>query len=285
MDTRAALPPTLTDRDPVVIVGGGLEGALTALAVRRAEPDSAVKLIRQGDPLTSSLLLPLACDGWDAPTAALFEPMIVRQWSRAHIATSAGAELADFGLALLSVDQLIRELNDVLGDDYICDAHALTATRDHIWLSDDRSFAARRVHEISASAARSTFEVTDRVYQLKQDSDLADPVLLDATVRSAAGAVIQYFPLGGPLLLIRHVHASDGPAPAAPALMDRAMLLSELVTREPSSMEQRDAIRHAANGDFPASGKMDALRHLTSTWVVDAGHRAMAFAEGLRTES
>lgn len=193
-----------------IIIGAGIEGSLLALALRLLRPDVPFRLIAQGLRVPPAIIMPVCLTGIDEDVRALLDPLIIRQWTRARLSSANGIQTIDTDICLVSLDQLIGEVEDNVPAAWR-EAGPYIARADH----DARPPIDTR-EGLYTAGSELACRVTHRIASL-DGKPLDHPVLLDLSLPVEDGALLQYFPLGGDLILVRSLHlstpTSDGSRP------------------------------------------------------------------------
>jgi len=213
----------------MAIVGGGLSGGLTALALRQARPDLAVSLIEAGErpggnhrwswfstdlpPGAQALLAPFRRTEWDSgydvrfPGFARHLPTPYRSLGSDDFASTLERELAP---GTIRANAAVRHI----------DARSVT-------LENGETIAARAVIDCRGFAAsrhlRGGWQVfMGRRVRLPRPHGLDRPTIMDATVVQHGGYRFVYvLPLAAHEIFVEDTYYADTPALDRPALSRR----------------------------------------------------------------
>lgn len=254
-------PPDLPNQPDLLIVGGGLAGALTALAFAKLRPDVRVELIDGGDSFGGNHVWSVFASDLSDEGHALVEPLVEARWPAYDIAFPRRSRTIDTPYASLTSERLDAELRRVLGD------HARTGIRvadvdpGGVTLAGgDRIDAA---HVIDARGPGPEVAGYDCGWQkfVGQELELAAPhgltrpVVMDATVDQIDGYRFVYvLPFGPDRLFVEDTYYSDDPVidrdAIAARLADYARAKGWSVTRV--GREEQGCLPVVIGGDFDA---------------------------------
>lgn len=225
-----------------IILGAGVEGSLLALALRLFRPDMPFRLRHGALKIPVGLIVPACLTGASDRVRVLLDPLIVRRWNKATISSVKSLRSVDLEICLVSLDQLALEIEESVPaawrsfhDDPMEVTHEESES---LRIVDTRGGLYPPGTELSCS-------ITHRILQLEGKA-LDQPVLLDTSVERPNDTILQYFPLGGGLTLIRSVHVplSEASVPSLAVPQDlRAQHFVEYVGGHSSRSMLADIIR------------------------------------------
>jgi lycopene beta-cyclase len=214
------------DHFDYVLVGGGLQNGLLALALRNAQPAARIAVLERGAALGGNHTwsfhdddLPVAARPWVAP-------LVEHRWSAYEVAFPAHRRVLASGYAAITSERLHRAVTAALDVPHCrialrtevaeVGAHAVVATG-----PDGASIALRgRVVVDARGPDRGASQVPQAGFQkfwgrevgLDRPHGLAHPMLMDATVEQIDGFRFLYvLPLGPDRLLVEDTYFSDRP--------------------------------------------------------------------------
>jgi len=195
------------------IVGGGLQGALLALALQ----DRKVALVEQGASLGGNHLW--SFHAGDVPDAALpwIGPLVVARWPGYRVAFPDRVRSIDEPYASISSPRLDRVVREALGDSVLLGAEARQIFAHEVKLADGRTVRAREVIDCRGPAdlplaGAHAFQKFAGV-ELQGPHGFTVPTLMDARVEQRDGFRFLYLlPLAPDRLLIEDTRLSLHPA-------------------------------------------------------------------------
>ena len=101
-------------RDPLVIVGGGLAGALAALSVRQHQPDLPLLLLEGGESFGGNHVWSFFDGDIDPSETALVAPLRPVRWPTHHVRFKNRARDLTFGYNSIHSENLDRLVRDRL---------------------------------------------------------------------------------------------------------------------------------------------------------------------------
>ena len=205
-----------------LLIGGGLQNALIALAVLERQPNARVCLVEQGASVGGNHLWCFHAFDLTEAGKALVEPIVVRQWPGYSVRfPSFGRRLAA-PYAAVSSDRLAEHVRRVFELHPQCELllghSAVRVQAERVTLKDGRELLGRVVIDARGPEAHSNAHVVG--YQkflgveleLDLPTTLTEPIVMDATVRQEDGFRFVYvLPLGPNRVLVEDTYFSDGP--------------------------------------------------------------------------
>ena len=217
----------------LAIVGGGLAGALLALAVQEARPGIRLALIEAGAQLGGNHVWSFFDSDLDAAGRALLAPMVGYRWEAGNEVRFPG-----FGRALASPynsitsTSLDAHVRAMLDDAVLCGTAVTTAQADGVTLADGRTIRAGGVIDarglagpddpLLAGIAAGWQKFVGQTLRLAAPHGLSRPIIMDASVAQIDGYRFVYvLPLGARDVFVEDTYYSDDAALDVAAIEDR----------------------------------------------------------------
>ena len=270
--TRRA-PPSIVD---VAIIGGGLAGGLTALALAHKRPELRIRLFEQGETLGGNHRWSWFETDLDAGGRALLAPFRTCLWDGYRVRFPAHARALDTPYRSLSSHDFDIGLRRELPEEIIrCGSEVVSFGHDHVMLAGDERIPARIVVDCRSAAPSAHMAGGWQVFMGRHlrthtphGVDL--PIIMDATVDQLGGYRFVYvLPIGACDLFVEDTYYQDGPE------LDRSALSARIDAYCEAQGWQYDCIAHET-GVLPVitGGDLDAYREQQSEpGVVLAGAR------------
>lgn len=211
-----------------VLVGGGLQNALIALALLDATPSARVALVECGPRLGGEHTWCFHAD--DVPDAArvFLEPLVEFRWAGYDV-RFAGAERrldsAYAGFTSARLHQHVAAVLDRPGCQLLTGTRAVAVGAHHVGLDTGVELVAplvvdARGPEVAPARGRAGYQkFVGRELQFTAPHRLSRPVVMDATVPQQDGFRFFYLlPTAADRLLVEDTRFADGPALDRPAL-------------------------------------------------------------------
>ena len=217
-------------REPLVIVGGGLAGALAALALVETRPQLPVLLIESGELFGGNHVWSYFDGDVDAKGLALIEPLQPHRWPSHRIRFPKRERTLGFGYNSIHSGQLDRLVRERLQPGQFRTRSAVTALDvDGITLASGEKIAALGV--IDARGPRGAMPGLDLGWQkfvgVELDApghSLSTPMIMDATVEQIGGYRFIYsLPFSADRILVEDTYYSDTPNLDVPAVRARVL--------------------------------------------------------------
>lgn len=249
----------------LIIAGGGLAGALVALAFAKWRPEVAVELVESSDRFGGNHIWSLFDSDVDAAGRDLIEPLIEARWQGYDIAFPKRARTLRTGYASLTSERLDAELRRVLG------ARARTGVRvdalgpDALTVNGGTLAAGAVLDARGPEGPIAGIDIgwqkfVGQELQLAAPHGLTRPIVMDATVDQIDGYRFVYvLPFAPDRLFIEDTYYSDT------ADLDRDLLVSRI------------AAYAAAHGWTPTAVTREEIGALP---VINGGHFSALWAEG-----
>jgi lycopene beta-cyclase len=206
-----------------VLVGGGLQNGLAALAILERAPEARIALIERDERLGGNHTWCFHADDVPDEAGAIVGPLVVHRWLGYEVRfPNLFRSLPSPYAAITSdrFDQVVRaRIADAANADLILGATATEVSATEVRLADGRTISGRAVIDArgptdgreNAGTGFQTFVGLE--LELEPGSPMPEhPVLMDATVSQDNGFRFFYLlPLGGRRLLIEETFFTDGP--------------------------------------------------------------------------
>ena len=206
-----------------VLVGGGLQSALVALALRARRPQATLALVEREKHLGGNHTWSFH-DGDVAPASlAWLEPLVAHRWDGYDVFFPGSKRRLDHGYASLTstrLDAVLRRvLADAPGSALLLEAEVVELSAERAVLRDGRELRGTVV--VDARGPEASPNVPGRGYQkflglevrLAHPAPGMRPILMDATVEQKDGVRFVYvLPFAPDRLLIEDTYYSDSPA-------------------------------------------------------------------------
>ena len=196
---EAASSALMVGHEPhLIIVGGGLTGSLVALLLAKERPDLDVLLLEASNRLGGNIG-PFEDDFEDEVVSGFLDPLVVCRWSRGIIANSGRTGAVQGNFAYAAAEQLHAEILGTLSPrSYRLGCTVSRIASDGVWLNSGEFIAGEHVIDTRQAPGTDRADavfVRSTTYKCRVPHGLVVPILIDATLPSAANAVLQYFPL------------------------------------------------------------------------------------------
>ena len=223
------------DRVDVAILGGGLAGALVALALAERRPDLSLLLVEAGDSLGGNHIWSFFPTDIAPENRWLVAPLIVAKWPRYAVqfgagpfGGQAGARMLGTGYCSITSDRLDAVCRSqlppgsILTGATVADVHSSGFS-----LADGRSFAAGTVIDARGNSAMPQLvggwqKFVGQMLHLAAPHGLGGPVVMDASVEQIEGFRFVYcLPFSEDTVFVEDTYYTDGPDVDVPALRAR----------------------------------------------------------------
>jgi lycopene beta-cyclase len=288
-------PSTPSERDEYVLVGGGLQNALIALALLQRKPDVSLTLIEREVRLGGN-------HTWcfhesDVPPAArsLLEPLVVRRWPAYDVAFRSHRRRVLGGYAALTserLDAVVSAALEAAPNARRLVANARDVAPDRVTLDDGRQHTGllvvdARGPEHAAPSARAYQKFVGLELALGRDGAPEIPLLMDATVDQIDGFRFMYvLPWSKDRVLVEDTYYSDSPDLDLPRLRQRVLDYAARAGYEVSAVlrEERGVLpiptrlELASDGSAPLrAGYGGGLFHPTTGYSLPVATRLALF--------
>ena len=217
----------------LILVGGGLQSGLLALAVLDRRPGAAVALVERAGALGGEHTWSFHAEDVPAAARSFVERLVVRRWPAYSVAFPGATRVVGAPYASTTsarLDEVVRERLDASpASECLCGVEAIAVDAHAVTLADGRRLEAKLVID----ARGPSIDPVDRAeagpvaYQkfvgqeleLAEPSPLTVPRLIDACVPQTDGFRFFYvLPLDERRVLVEDTYFADGPALDVPAL-------------------------------------------------------------------
>jgi lycopene beta-cyclase len=216
-----------------VLVGGGLQNALIALAILAQRPQARIAIVESEPRLGGNHLWSFHAADVPEDARAWVEPLVVARWPRWEVRFPGLTRTIDAGYSSIASARLHEIVGGALarpGCALFTGSAAHVVEADHVILESGRRLAAPIV--IDARGPRVTGEGDDSAYAQScgwqkflgvelaiRGPSIAHPIVMDATVPQTDGFRFLYvLPLAHDRVLVEDTYFADGPALDVPAL-------------------------------------------------------------------
>ncbi len=267
----------------IAIAGGGLSGALIALALRLRRPDVSVALVEGGAAIGGHHLWSFfATDIADADRA-LVEPMIAARWDTGYdVAFPEYRRTLPTAYRSIASENLAEAVARAMpGDAVLTEAPVETLDAAGITLRDGRRIAAGAVIDARGIGAAQLpalqggwQKFAGQMLELDAPHGVTRPVVMDASVAQHDGYRFVYvLPFGERSLFVEDTYYADDPA------LDRDALVGRIADYAAAQGWQVKGMSREETGVLPVvtGGDFAALWRGAPTGVALAGVRAGLF--------
>jgi lycopene beta-cyclase len=203
-----------------ILVGGGLQNGLVALALAAQRPDARVVMIERGDAIGGNHTWCFHADDVPDGAAAWIDPLVVARWDGYDVAFPMHRRTVASAYACVSSQRLAARITEVLGSRVL-----LRTTADHVdarrvvvrdgagrsWAIDGDVVIDARGPDRAVPIACGWQKFLGRELVLAAPHGLARPILMDATLPQRDGFRFMYvLPLAADRLLVEDTYFSDG---------------------------------------------------------------------------
>jgi lycopene beta-cyclase len=222
------------ERFDYLLVGGGLQNALIALAVLRRNPDARVGLVERGAALGGNHLW--CFHGLDLSEAGqeLVAPLIVQRWGGYTVRFPSFERRLDTAYAAVSSERVAEHVAGVFRDhprsQLFLGRSAEQVLASSVVLDGGAELQARIVIDARGPEAHSGEHIigyqkfVGLELELERPTTLSEPIVMDATVRQEDGFRFVYaLPLSPTRVLIEDTYFADGPKLDVPSLRNNAL--------------------------------------------------------------
>lgn len=207
-----------SNQPDLLIVGGGLAGALVALAFARHRPDVHVELVDGGQSFGGNHIWSFFASDLDADGHALVAPLIAHAWDGYDIAFPARARTLATRYASITSETLDAELRRALGARARAGLAVNALGPDAVLLANGDSLSAGAVLDARGPGAEVAAydcgwqKFVGQKLLLSAPHGLTRPILMDATVEQIDGYRFVYvLPFGPDRLFVEDTYYSDEP--------------------------------------------------------------------------
>ena len=217
------------DKFEIIIVGGGLSGAILAWRIKQQDPAISLALIEGGARLGGNYTWCFFETDLTADQRRSIDPLVVKAWPRYSVRFPGYARIINTGYAAITSLKLHDVISKELGDAIWFNSSVLDISADSITLTSGHRLASTCI--IDAMGVRRTPHLAlgfqkflALELELLQPQDITDPIIMDASVSQDDGYRFLYtLPFAANHLLIYDTYYSDGQSLATEKIKDRIL--------------------------------------------------------------
>ncbi|MEI9953061.1 MAG: lycopene beta-cyclase CrtY [Pseudomonadota bacterium] len=217
-----------------LLIGGGLQNALIAMAVLERDPGARVCLVERGASLGGNHLW--CFHGFDLSAAgqALVAPLVVRRWASYSVRFPSFERRLDTPYAAVSSERVAKHVSELFKrrpcSRLILGRYAARVEATKASLNDGEELHARvvidargpEVHAREHTIGYQKFVGLE--LELERPTELSEPIVMDANVRQDDGFRFVYtLPLSPSRVLVEDTYFADGPELDIGLLRTRAL--------------------------------------------------------------
>ncbi|GDX39251.1 hypothetical protein LBMAG20_14660 [Methylocystaceae bacterium] len=220
---------TVAKNFDIIIVGGGLSGALVAWRLKYHYPNLSLKLIERDKRLGGNHTWCFFDTDLTPNQRHYLTPLIIKQWPAYAVRFPEISRIIHTGYAAISSSHFHDVIAKDLGDAILTDTKVIEVTGQSIKLDDGRIFNAPCVIDargatLSPNLALGYQKFLALELELSTPHSLSDPIIMDATVSQDDGYRFLYtLPFSPTRLLIYDTYYSDQQAFSVEKLKDRIL--------------------------------------------------------------
>jgi lycopene beta-cyclase len=211
-------------RDGIVIAGGGLAGALAALAMARHRPDVPLMIVEEGETFGGQGVRSFTDAELGQDGAELIGPLAVERWPGFYVAFPGFSRNLGIAYAGFGAVDLHRALVETLDPkNYRLGVKVVAVREDALVLDGGEEIRAQGAIDARGGASLAALDLVhavrlEREYRFKAPHRVDRPVLIDATM--APGDALRFtqcLPLAEDRLIVADVMISERALPDAEA--------------------------------------------------------------------
>lgn len=202
----------------LVIAGGGLAGALAALAIARRRPDIPLLLLEQGRSFGGNHVWSFFDTDVASDDRWLVEPLAIARWDSYEVSFPDRRRTLPTGYRSIRsqrLDEVVRQ--QLRPDQYRLNAEVAEIGANGVLLGNGERIAAAGVIDACGAANLDALDLgwqkfVGRIYQLAQSHELERPIVMDATVAQEDGYRFVYcLPFSRTSVLVEDTYYSTDP--------------------------------------------------------------------------
>jgi lycopene beta-cyclase len=262
----------------LAILGGGLAGGLTALAISRRRPELRLAVIEQSGLGGNHVWSHFAGDVH--PSAEwLVEPLISYRWPNYDVAFPAHRRTLDTEYRSITSERFAAVLREQVRPEVFVDGRVATADRGEVRLADGRRLPAAAVLDARGPGDPATLELgwqkfVGQTLHTIEPHGVSRPMVMDACVEQLDGYRFVYIlPFGPHEIFVEDTYYSDTPD------IDQAVLQSRIAAYARARGWRLSGESRLERGVLPVvvGGDFEAYWRSTGTGLAKAGMRAGLF--------
>lgn len=215
------------NRFDLVIVGGGLSGALIAWRLKTRRPELNIRLIEKGDTLGGNHTWSFHETDLPRETLEWIKPLIAHRWARQEVRFPTHRRMLDTPYCSVESRDLHAAVAPTLGPETIVRGDVVALNASSVTLDDQRTLYADGV--IDARGQRGFDQLilgyqkfVGAVFKFKKPHGLDAPIIMDATVPQIDGYRFVYvLPFTDNTALVEDTYYADGSVVDLDAKMQR----------------------------------------------------------------
>ena len=206
------------NRHDLIILGGGLAGGLTALALRQARPDLNLALVESGPAIGGHHLWSFFDSDVDPAMMPLIEPLIAHRWSDYEVRFPAYRRQLKQSYCTIESERLDVAVRSALPQDAIIRARVTDSSSVSVTLDDGRALLAGAVLDTRGLASRPPGlacgwqKFCGQTLSVPGGHGLERPIVMDAQVDQTEGYRFVYcLPFSPTEVFVEDTYYADSP--------------------------------------------------------------------------
>lgn len=211
----------------ILIVGGGLSGALTAWRIKKHHPKISLALVERGDKLGGNHTWCFFGSDLTSEQRSEIAPLVVKEWPRYSVSFPGHSRVINTDYAAISSKRLHDVIYKELGDSIWLNAPVVDVGANAITFESGQQLSSTCVIDargvkISPNLALGFQKFLALELELHGPHNISDPIIMDASVSQDDGYRFVYtLPFSSNQILVYDTYYSDGHALPVEALRDR----------------------------------------------------------------
>lgn len=248
-------------RHDIIILGGGLAGGLSALALAKERPDLDVLLIEPGERIGGNHLWSFFGSDIAAQDEGLVERLVSHRWPSYDVSFSAHNRHIRQPYHTIASEQLDEAVRTTLPPDRILQSSAVAVTPDEVELDDRSKLSAMAVLDMrgldgSAALNCGWQKFVGQLLHIPDGHEVDRPIVMDATVDQSDGYRFVYcLPFSATDIFVEDTYYSDTPH------LDRSLLSDRIAAYARSRGWEVEQVEREETGVLPVviGGDFDAF--------------------------
>ena len=210
------MPANPSNQPDLLIVGGGLAGALVALAFAKYRPEVRVELVDGGESFGGNHIWSFFASDLDLQGHDLVAPLVAHRWDAYDIAFPLRSRTLNTAYASITSETLDEELRRVLGERARTDVRVAALSPTVATLANGDALSAGALLDARGPGAESAAydcgwqKFVGQELVLAAPHGLTRPIVMDATVEQIDGYRFVYvLPFGPDRLFVEDTYYSD----------------------------------------------------------------------------